>query len=74
MPRRYTGLGPSHVRTGIPSTRRLDQWVSLRKILRFRVRLRLGGCLEGLDACCLLSSPADVTSALANFLEDIYYY
>ena len=38
MPRRYAGLGPSHVRTRIPSTRRLGQWVSLRKILHFRVR------------------------------------
>ena len=38
MPRRYAGLGPSCVRTRIPSTRRLGQWVSLRKILRLRVR------------------------------------
>ena len=37
MPRRCTGLGPSHVRTRVPSTRRLGQWVSLRKLLRFRV-------------------------------------
>ena len=36
--RRYAGLGPSRVRTRIPKTRRLGQWVSLRKILRFRVR------------------------------------
>ena len=36
--RGYAGLGPSRVRTRVPSTRRLDQWVSLRKILRFRVR------------------------------------
>ena len=36
--RRYPGLGPSRVRTRIPSTRRLGQRVSLRKILRFRVR------------------------------------
>ena len=37
--RRYAGgLGPSRVRTRIPTTRRLCQWVSLRKILRFRVR------------------------------------
>ena len=47
MSRRYDGqryaggLGPSHVRTRIPTTRRLGQWVSLRKILRFRVRLQL---------------------------------
>ena len=47
MSRRYAsrrhagGLGPSRVRTGIPTTRRLGQWVSLRKILRFRVRLQL---------------------------------
>ena len=40
--RRYAGgLGPSRVRTRIPPTRRLGQWVSLRKILRFRVRLQL---------------------------------
>ena len=47
MSRRYAsrrhagGLGPSRVRTRIPTTRRLGQWVSLRKILRFRVRLQL---------------------------------
>ena len=46
MSRRYEGrrnaggLGPSRVRTRIPTTRRLGQWVSLRKILRFRVRLQ----------------------------------
>ena len=40
--RRYAGgLGPSRVRTRIPTIRRLGQWVSLRKILRFRVRLQL---------------------------------
>ena len=40
--RRYAGdLGPSRVRTRIPRTRRLGQWVSLRKILHFRVRLQL---------------------------------
>ena len=33
MPRRYAGLGPSRVRTRIRSTRRLGQWVSLRKKL-----------------------------------------
>ena len=36
--RRYAGLGRSRVRTRIPTTRQLGQWVSLRKILRFRVR------------------------------------
>ena len=47
MSRRYAnrrhagGLGPSRVRTRIPTTRRLGQWVSLRKIQRFRVRLQL---------------------------------
>ena len=47
MPRRYAsrryagGLGPSRIRTRIPTTRQLGQWVSLRKILRFRVRLQL---------------------------------
>ena len=40
--RRYAGgLGPSRIRTRIPTTRQLSQWVSLRKILRFRVRLQL---------------------------------
>ena len=40
--RRYAGcLGPSRVRTRIPTTRRLGQWVSLRKILCFCVRLQL---------------------------------
>ena len=39
MSRRYAGgLGPSRVRPRIPTTRPLGQWVSLRKILRFRVR------------------------------------
>ena len=38
MPRRYAGLCPSRVRVRISSTRRLGQWVSLRRILRFRVR------------------------------------
>ena len=40
--RRYAdGLGPSRVHTRIPTTRRLGQWVSIRKILRFRLRLQL---------------------------------
>ena len=37
----YAGLGSSRVRTRILTDRRLDQWVSLRRILRFRVRLQL---------------------------------
>ena len=47
MSRRYAsrcyagGLGPSRIRTRIPMTRQLGQWVSLRKTLRFRVRLQL---------------------------------
>ena len=40
--RRYAGgLGPFRIRTRIPTTRQLHQWVSLRKSLRFRVRLQL---------------------------------
>ena len=40
--RRYAGgLGPSRVRTRIPTTCRLGQWVPLRNTLRFRVRLPL---------------------------------
>ena len=40
--RRYAGgLGPSRIRTRIPTTRQLGQWVWLRKTLRFRVRLQL---------------------------------
>ena len=40
--RRYAGgLGPSRIRTRIPTTRQLGQWVSLRKTLRFHVRLQL---------------------------------
>ena len=40
--RRYAGgLGPSRIRTRIPTTRQLGQWVSLRKTLRFRVQLQL---------------------------------
>ena len=38
------GLGPSRIRTRIPTTRQLGQWVSLRKTLRFRVRLQLSQC------------------------------
>ena len=47
MSRRYAnrcyagGLGPSRIRTRILATRQLGQWVSLRKTLRFRVRLQL---------------------------------
>ena len=37
----YAGLGSYRVRTRIPTTRWLGHWVSLRKILRFRVRLQL---------------------------------
>ena len=33
--RRYAGVGPSRARTRIPTIRRLGQWVSLRKLLRF---------------------------------------
>ena len=40
IPRRCAGLGPPRVCTRSPSTRRLGQWVSLRKIPRFRVRLQ----------------------------------
>ena len=44
--RRYAGgLGPSRIRTRIPTTRQLGQWVSLRKTLRFRVRRYNGGFL-----------------------------
>ena len=40
--RRYVGgLGPSCVRTRTSTSRRLGQWVSLCKVLRFRVRLQL---------------------------------
>ena len=59
MSRRYVsrrhagGIGPSRVRTRIPTTRRLGQWLSLLKILRFRVRLQLS------KSRCL-SSPDDV--------------
>ena len=46
--RRYAGgLGPSRILTRIPTTRQLGQWVSLRKTLRFRVRLQLS------QSCCL---------------------
>ena len=57
--RRYAGgLGPSRVRTRIPTTRQLGQWVSLRKILRFRVRLQLfqSRCLSLLLAMAASSS------------------
>ena len=44
--RRYAGgLGPSRIHTRIPTTRQLGQWVSLRKTLRFRVRLQLSQSL-----------------------------
>ena len=46
--RRYAGgLGPSRIRTRIPTTRQLGQWVSLRKTLRFCVRLQLSLILKG---------------------------
>ena len=48
LSRRYAGLGPSRVRTRIHSTRRLGQWVSLRKILRFRVRQQLSSLVASL--------------------------
>ena len=51
--RRYAGgLGPSRIRTRIPTTRQLGQWVSLRKTLRFRARLQLSQsrCLSHLLA------------------------
>ena len=52
MPRGYAGLGPSRVCTRIHPTRRLSQWVLLRKILRFRVRYQLS------QPCCLSFLPA----------------
>ena len=40
--RRYAGgLGPSCIRTWIPTTRQLGQWVPLHKTRRLRVRLQL---------------------------------
>ena len=51
--RRYAGgLGPSRIRTRIPTTRQLRQWVSLRETKRFRVRLQLSQsrCLSLLPA------------------------
>ena len=57
MPRRYAVLGPSRVRTRIHSTRRLDQWVSLRKILRSK----LPCAITTFPVVSLpLSSPGDV--------------
>ena len=63
MPRRYPGLGPSRVRTRICSTRRLGQWVSLRKILCFRVRLQFSRsrCLSlflAMSSCAYLFFPS----------------
>ena len=72
--RRYAGgLGPSRVRTRTPTTRRLGQWVSLRKILRFRVRLQLSQsrCLSlllamyrALDGWMLARAPASPAQGL----------
>ena len=56
MPRRYAVLGRSpRVHTRIPATRRLGLWVSLRKILRFRVQWQLFHfrCLSLLLAICV---------------------
>ena len=47
--RRYAGgLGPSRVRTRIPTTHRLGQWLSLRKILRVTFQRT---CLPILSHC-----------------------
>ena len=69
--RRYAGgLGPSRVRTRIPTTRRLGQWVSLRKILRFRVGLQLSQsrCLVAslFSWRCLAASPSSSLHAAMN--------
>ena len=56
MPRRYAGLGPSRVRTRIPSTRRLliGQRVLLRK------SFTLPCAITTFPVSLLLSSPGDV--------------
>ena len=76
MSRRYAnrrhagGLGPSRVRTRIPTTRRLGQWVSLRKILRFRVRFQLSQsrCLSLLLAMSSMRRRSEVTVSVGIFL------
>ena len=61
--RRYAGgLGPSRIRTRIPTTHQLGQWVSLRETLRFRVRLQLSQsrCLSlllAMSGCVFLFLP-----------------
>ena len=68
--RRYAGgLGPSRIRTRIPTTRQLGQWVSLRKTLRFRVRLQLSQsrCLSSLFSWrCLAASSSSCLHAAIN--------
>ena len=67
--RRYAGgLGPSRVRTRIPTTRRLGQWVSLRKILRFRVRVQLSQSLVAslFSWRCLAASSSSSLHAAIN--------
>ena len=66
--RRYAGgLDPSRIRTRIPMTRQLGQWVSLRKTLRFRVRLQLSQsrCLS-LSWRCLAASSSSCLHAVMN--------
>ena len=68
IPRRYGGLGPSRVRTRIPWTRRIGQWVSLHKILRFRVRLQLSQSLVAslFSWRCLAASTFSFLQAAMN--------
>ena len=69
--RRYaSGLGPSRVRTRIPTTRQLGQWVSLRKLLCFRVRLQLSQsrCLSLLYYVLVLTRHVLPRSFIGYFL------
>ena len=66
--RRYAGgVGPSRIRTRIPTTRQLGQWVSLRKTLSFRVRLQLSSLVASLFSWrCLAASSSSCLHAAMN--------
>ena len=66
--RRYAGgLGPSRIRTRIPTTRQLGQWVSLRKTLRFVCDCNFPSLVASLFSWrCLAASSSSCLHAAMN--------